>query len=129
MNGRFGTLKPFNLALTLKAAAEQWPLLLLGLALAAQLSWLVGRWGTPAQAIWYADLTFLLVIYSSLGLSIQALIGAAPGRRRRAALLCAALLAMTLGESIFVYFELFSTSPPDISLADVCYDLFYRCWA
>ena len=86
---------------------------------------MAGGAGTPAQAIWYADLTYLLVIYSSRGLSIQALIGAAPGRRRRAALLCAALLATTLGESIFVYFELFSTSPPDISLADVCYDLFY----
>ena len=83
------------------------------------------RWGTAAQAVWYADLTYLLVIYASLGLGLVSWRAAPPKGRRSAALLCAALLALSLGESSYVYFELFTTVSPDISAADFFYYLFY----
>ncbi len=112
-------------SLTFQPGLPAAPLVVLAASVALQLAWLGLRWGTPAQAIWYADLTFLLVIYASLGLSIVSWRAAPLQRRLSAGLLCAALLALSLGESTFVYFELFTTLSPDVSAADFFYYLFY----
>jgi len=101
------------------------PLLLLGVSVVFQLTWLILRWGGANQAVWYADLSYLAVIYTSLMLSVSAFQTASRPRRSAAGLLAAALLALSAGESIWVYLELFTHVTPDTSVADLCYYLFY----
>lgn len=90
-----------------------------------QAAWLIWHWGTPAQAIWYADLTYLLVIYLSTALSVTVWRGAPSERKLAPWLLMMSLAMLSAGESIWVYFELFTTTSPDVSPADLCYYAFY----
>jgi len=83
------------------------------------------RWGLSTQVLWYADLSYLAVIYSSLFLSLQTFSQAAKKQRSTAGFLAGALLALSLGESIWVYFDLFTKTSPDASVADLCYYVFY----
>lgn len=96
-------------------------------------AWLSRPWGTAAQALWYADLSYLAVIYLSTALAFGAYrsVSRASGTdrsktgRRAAGTLAAALLALSAGESIWVYFEVFTDVSPAVSSADLCYYLFY----
>ena len=63
-----GRIKKRGALLTFQRALASAPLAILAASVVLQLAWLVLRWGTAAQAVWYADVTFLLVIYASLGL-------------------------------------------------------------
>ncbi|GGR18038.1 putative bifunctional diguanylate cyclase/phosphodiesterase [Deinococcus ruber] len=101
---------------------------LLGLlagAVVLQVAWLLIRWGSAAQTLWYADLTYLAVIYLSTAFSAGALRVAAIDHRVNAGLLFGAMLMLSAGESVWVYFDLFTTHPPDASVADLCYYTFY----
>ncbi|UQN08659.1 bifunctional diguanylate cyclase/phosphodiesterase [Deinococcus sp. QL22] len=97
---------------------------LLGAAL-VQLAGLIWPWGTPAQAVWYADLTYLSVIYLSTALSMTVWRSAPNDRKGALWLLMMGLVALSVGESIWVYFELFTTTPPNVSPADLSYYAFY----
>jgi len=101
------------------------PLALVAATLLFQLLWLALHWGLPAEAIWYADLSYLAVICSSLFLSLQTFLRAPKEHRATAGFLAGALLALSLGESLWVYFDLFTNVSPDASIADLCYYVFY----
>ncbi|MFC4456338.1 putative bifunctional diguanylate cyclase/phosphodiesterase [Deinococcus sonorensis] len=90
-----------------------------------QLAWLLLRWGSANQALWYADLTYLLVIYLSTALTARAAQTADRHRRGTARLLLGAMLMLSAGESVWVYFDLFTQRAPDASMADLCYYAFY----
>ncbi|MFB9993139.1 putative bifunctional diguanylate cyclase/phosphodiesterase [Deinococcus oregonensis] len=97
---------------------------LLGVAFfqAASLFW---RWDTQAQTTLYADLAYLLVIYFSTAFSFTVWRSTPNDRKSAPWFLMMGLAALSAGESIWVYFELFTGTSPDVSSADLCYYVFY----
>ena len=90
-----------------------------------QIAWLIFQWGSAAQRVWYDDIPFLVVIYLSATLAFSAWRAAHPEQRPALKLLLFALLSMSVAESIWMYFELFLGTSPEVSLADPFYVLFY----
>ncbi|MBZ9749287.1 EAL domain-containing protein [Deinococcus sp. HMF7604] len=101
--------------------------LLLTLLLTAGLhvAWLVWRWGPPEQAAWYINLPYLLVIALSAALAGLAWRRSAAPQRGGLRLLTLALLALTLGEGVWVAAELLTATVPPISVADLLYGAYY----